>query len=137
MSGARENSIQIAKEMLKSKEPIEKIMKFTKLSKEELVSFINLPDDNSNTPLLYATFKGSIEKVDILIKHGAKVEMRNFMGLSVMHMAAQGDKPNMLIYFKEKYGFSIIDRDFPGNTPLHWACFSGAYDSVKFLISLN
>ena len=107
----------------------------TKLSKEELVSFINLPDDNSNTPLLYATFKGSIEKVDILIKHGAKVEMRNFMGLSVMHMAAQGDKPNMLIYFKEKYGFSIIDRDFPGNTPLHWACHMATENSINFLLS--
>ena len=106
-----------------------------KLSKDELVSLINLPDDNSNTPLLYATFKGSYEKVNILIEHGAKVEMRNFMGLSVMHMAAQGDKPNMLIYFKDKFGFSILDRDFPGNTPLHWACHMAAENSINFLLS--
>ena len=106
-----------------------------KLSKEELVTLINLPDDNSNTPLLYATFKGSYEKVNLLIEHGAKVEMRNFMGLSVMHMAAQGDKPNMLIYFKDKFGFSIIDRDFPGNTPLHWACHMAAENSINFLLS--
>ncbi len=106
-----------------------------KLSKEELISFVNLPDDNSNTPLLYATFKGSYEKVNILIENGAKVEMRNFMGLSVMHMAAQGDKPNMLIYFKDKFGFSIIDRDFPGNTPLHWACHMAAENSINFLLS--
>ena len=108
-----------------------------KLSKDELVSLINLPDDNSNTPLLYATFKGSYEKVNILIEHGAKVEMRNFMGLSVMHMAAQGDKPNMLIYFKDKFGFSILDRDFPGNTPLHWACHMAAENSINFLLSLT
>lgn len=106
-----------------------------KLTKEELTSLINLPDDNSNTPLLYATFKGSYEKVEILITNGAKVEMRNFMGLSVMHMAAQGDKPNLLIYFKEKYNFSIIDRDFPGNTPLHWACHMAAENSINFLLS--
>ena len=106
-----------------------------KLTKEELTSLINLPDDNSNTPLLYATFKGSYEKVNILIEHGAKVEMRNFMGLSVMHMAAQGDRPNMLIYFKDKFGFSIIDRDFPGNTPLHWACHMSAENSINFLLS--
>ena len=106
-----------------------------KLTKEELISLVNLPDDNSNTPLLYATFKGSYEKVNILIEHGAKVEMRNFMGLSVMHMAAQGDKPNMLIYFKDKCGFSIIDRDFPGNTPLHWACHMAAENSINFLLS--
>ena len=106
-----------------------------KLSKEELTSLINLPDDNSNTPLLYATFKGNYEKVNLLIENGAKVEMRNFMGLSVMHMAAQGDKPNMLIYFKDKFGFSIIDRDFPGNTPLHWACHMAAENSINFLLS--
>jgi len=106
-----------------------------KLSKDELLNFINYPDDNSNTPLLYATFKGSYEKVNILIENGAKADMRNFMGLSVMHMAAQGDKPNMLIYFKEKFGFSIIDRDFPGNTPLHWACHMAAENSINFLLS--
>ena len=106
-----------------------------KLSKDELINLINFPDDNSNTPLLYATFKGSYEKVNLLIENGAKVEMRNFMGLSVMHMAAQGDKPNMLIYFKEKFGFSIIDRDFPGNTPLHWACHMAAENSINFLLS--
>ena len=61
--------------------------------------------------------------------------MRNFMGLSVMHMAAQGDKPNMLIYFKDEFGFSINDRDFPGNTPLHWACHMAAENSINFLLS--
>ena len=106
-----------------------------KLTNEELISLVNLPDDNSNTPLLYAAFKGDYEKADILIKHGAKVEMRNFMGLSVMHMAAQGDKPNMLIFFKEKYNFSVLDRDFPGNTPLHWACHMAQENSINFLLT--
>ena len=106
-----------------------------KISENELKSYVNMPDEDSNTPLLYATFKGNYEKVDCLIKNGAKVEMRNFMGLSVMHMAAEGDKPNMLIYFKEKYGFSVNDRDYPGNTPLHWACHMAAENSINFLLS--
>ena len=106
-----------------------------KISENDLKSYVNMPDEDSNTPLLYATFKGNFEKVDCLIKNGAKVEMRNFMGLSVMHMAAEGDKPNMLIYFKEKYGFSVNDRDYPGNTPLHWACHMAAENSINFLLS--
>ena len=57
------------------------------------------------------------------------------MGLSVMHMAAQGDKPNMLIYFKDKFGFNILDRDFPGNTPLHWACHMAQENSINFLLA--
>ena len=106
-----------------------------KISENDLKTYINTPDEDSNTPLLYATFKGNYEKVECLIKNGAKVEMRNFMGLSVMHMAAEGDKPNMLIYFKEKYGFSVNDRDYPGNTPLHWACHMAAENSINFLLS--
>ena len=106
-----------------------------KVEENNLKSYVNMADEDSNTPLLYATFKGSYDKVDCLIKNGAKVEMRNFMGLSVMHMAAEGDKPNMLIYFKEKYGFSVNDRDFPGNTPLHWACHMSAENSINFLLS--
>ena len=106
-----------------------------KVNENDLRAYVNMPDEDSNTPLLYATFKGSYEKVECLIKNGAKVEMRNFMGLSVMHMAAEGDKPNMLIYFKNKYGFSVNDRDYPGNTPLHWACHMAAENSINFLLS--
>ena len=39
-----------------------------KLSENELKSYVNIPDEDSNTPLLYATFKGNYEKVDCLIK---------------------------------------------------------------------
>ena len=35
--GIEEKAIEIAKEMLKDKEPIEKIMRYTKLSKEKIL----------------------------------------------------------------------------------------------------
>lgn len=35
--GSEEKAIDVAREMLKDKEPIEKIMKYTKLSKEEIL----------------------------------------------------------------------------------------------------
>ena len=50
-------------------------------------------------------------------------------------MAAQGDNPNIIIYFKEKYKMSIYSVDYKGNTPLHWACFNCAEHSVNFLLS--
>ena len=50
-------------------------------------------------------------------------------------MAAQGDNPNIIIYFKEKYKMSIYSKDLKGNTPLHWACFNCAEHSVNFLLS--
>ena len=106
-----------------------------KIKPKDFKFYVNLPDEDGNTPLLYATFKGSYDKVECLINNGAKVNMRNYMGLSVMHMAAEGDRPNMLIYFKEKYGFSVNDRDYPGNTPLHWACHMATENSINFLLS--
>ena len=106
-----------------------------KISENDLKAYVNMHDEDSNTPLLYATFKGNYEKVNCLIKNGAKVEMGNFMGLSVMHMVAKGDKLNMLIYFKEKYGFSVNDRDVPGNTLLHLACHMAIKNSINFLLS--
>ena len=67
--------------------------------------------------------------------NGADYKMRNYMGLSVMHMSSQGDKPSLLILFKDKYNFNVLDRDFNGNTPLHWAVNSTAENSINFLIS--
>ena len=106
-----------------------------KITTNNLKIFINTSDDNGIPPLLYAVFLGKYDTVICLIENGAKINMRNFMGLSVMHMAAQGDHPNMLIYFKEIYHFSINDRDYAGNTPLHWACHMGSENCINFLIS--
>ena len=106
-----------------------------KFSKEEFIQFINLQDIQGNTALLYAVFKGNYDIVKTLIDNGADYTMRNFMGLSVMHMSAQGDRPNLLIYFKDKYNFDIFDRDFNGNTPLHWAVNSASENAINFLLS--
>ena len=101
----------------------------------EFIQFINYQDQQGNTALLYAVFKGDYEIVNILMENGADYKMRNYMGLSVMHMSSQGDKPSLLILFKDKYNFNVLDRDFNGNTPLHWAVNSTAENSINFLIS--
>ena len=106
-----------------------------KITPQNLNIYINTTDDNGISPLLYASFLGKYDTVILLIENGSKINMRNFMGLSVMHMAAQGDNPNMLIFFKEKYNFSVNDRDYAGNTPLHWACHIGSENVINFLIS--
>ena len=103
----------------------------------EFIQFINYQDQQGNTALLYAVFKGDYEIVNILMDNGADYKMRNYMGLSVMHMSSQGDKPSLLILFKDKYNFNVLDRDFNGNTPLHWAVNSTAENSINFLTRLD
>ena len=50
-------------------------------------------------------------------------------------MAAEGDKSNILIYFKNKYTVSVNDRDYQGNIPLQWACHMAVENSIYFLLS--
>ena len=105
-----------------------------KLSTDELPQFINCQDEEGNSVLHYAAFKGNYDIVVELIENGANIYMRNFMGLSVMHMSAQGDRPNLLVYFKEKFNMDITDCDYAGNTPLHWACYTTAENALNFLL---
>ena len=56
-------------------------------------------------------------------------------GLNVLHMAAQGNNPNMIIYFKVKYNISVISKDSQGNTPLHWACYNSSEETINYLLS--
>ena len=106
-----------------------------KLTEDELDKIINFKNENGDTPLLYAVQKGNFKIVKKLISEGAKIRIRNNKGLSVMHMAAMGNKPSLLIYFKDKYKMDILDNDNGGNTPLHWACTTNSEDSINFLLS--
>ena len=50
-----------------------------------------------------------------------------------MHIAAQGDQPVSLYYFKEK-NVSLTERDKRGSTALHWACFQTSEVALIYLL---
>ena len=52
--------------------------------------------------------------------NGASANAKNPAGMTVMHLAAQGNQPYSLAYFKSKY-LDINERDNSDSTPLHWA----------------
>jgi len=87
------------------------------------------------TALHYASFNGNIDIIEKLIKYKADIEASNNRGLNVLHMAAQGNSPNTMIYFKEKYNMNIQSVDEICSTPLHWACYSGSDSVINFLLS--
>ena len=55
----------------------------------------------------------------------------------MIHWTAEGNQPSLMIYYLFKRVIDISTQDYNKSTPLHWACYSGAYDSIKFLLSLN
>jgi ankyrin repeat protein len=78
--------------------------------------------------------------IDILLNSGADPTLKTKTQLSVLHMAAQGDKPYSLMLFKQMFvniRADINTRDSEMSTPLHWACFCNSHKIINFLISLG
>ncbi len=58
----------------------------------EITEWINLHTNKDKfTALHYASFRGNIEVLDVLISFGADYKAKNQFGLNVMHIGAQGD----------------------------------------------
>jgi len=87
--------------------------------------------------LHYAASNGNIKMVKLLKELGAKVESLTTLGKNVVHFASEANQPTMLIYLILNEPLDIFSVDENGSTPLHWACYSGAEESVKYLITLK
>jgi ankyrin repeat protein len=97
--------------------------------------YINTMSLMGYTALHFASYRGHIDLIKLLIEHGANHEIQNNKGLSVLHIAAQGDMLESIIYFKIKFDMSFDVRDKEGSTPLHWACYSGSERVVGYLLT--
>ena len=106
-----------------------------KFNQARLTAYINKTDIFGNTAILYAAYRGNIFIVRSLIECGADVNIVSKKGLNVLHMAAQGNNPNIIIYFKSKYNISVLSQDSQGNIPLHWACYNSSEEAINFLLS--
>lgn len=85
----------------------------------------------------YASYRGNIDIINKLIEHKANIEAINNRGINVIHMACQGNKPAALVYFKDKFNMNIQSVDELWSTPIHWACYNGAEETIVFLLSWN
>jgi ankyrin repeat protein len=90
--------------------------------------------DQGFTALHFTSFKGNPRLSKLLIGVGADKYALNHMGINVCHVAAQGDQPISLYFFKE-LGMDLRVKDYCGNTPLHWACYCCSEVSLIYLLS--
>jgi ankyrin repeat protein len=102
---------------------------------EILKNWINYQNKFGETALHYASKKGNIEIINILIENGGDVEIINHRGKNMLHFAAEGNQPVSLVYFKEKHSLNIHSFDEKGSSLLHWACYWQAEQSVEFILS--
>ena len=99
-------------------------------------------DDQGVTAIHFASFKGNVKIIKLLIENGADIFIKTKRLLNIIHYSAQGNKPSsiMFYYFElmKKGDFQLIkDKDSGGSTPLHWAAYSNAEDALLYLINLN
>ena len=100
----------------------------------KLSSLLSLRDKDGNTPILLASYKGKVSIITKMIELGVKYNVKNKAGLNVIHMAAQNDMGNIIVYFKEKYNYDLYQNDNQGNNSIHWACSNSAKYSLEYLL---
>lgn len=76
------------------------------------------------TSLHFATFHGNMKMIKYLIGKGADYKAVNRHKINMMHVAAQGDQPAALAYYKT-LNLDVNSRDSKLSSPLHWACYAG------------
>ena len=113
------------------------IIKSLKKPSEQFLAYINQKNNKGYNALLYSAFRGNLEIFNKLMENGADVSTTNSSGLNALHLAAQGNFPNIIIFLIEKYEFDINSRDNKGNSALHWAVYSNSRETVDYLIYYN
>ena len=111
-------------------------------NKEGLKNFINEKNDQGVTAIHFASFKGNIKIIKLLIENGADIFIKTKKLLNIIHYSAQGNKPSSIMFFyfelMKKGDFQLLkDKDSGGSTPLHWAAYSNAEEALLYLINLN
>ncbi len=106
----------------------------TRLSGEKFIKFVNKQTNQGFRAIHFASYRGNIDIINYLLKNGANLEIKTKKGLNVLHIAAQGDQPQSLVYFLEKFKFDLDLVDKLGSSVLHWTCYSGSENVFNFII---
>ena len=85
----------------------------------------------------FAAYNGNLEIIRLLAHHGGDITVENNMKINCLHFAAQGNQPKVLNYLLKNHcsRFDVSQSDAHGYTPLHWACISGSYQAVRYLLA--
>ena len=115
------------------------------LSQEEKINnenifkdFINAKTETEHlTALHYASFRGNIKIIKILIQNFANVQALTYNGLNMLHKGAQGNSPNSIIYFNKKYNIDIASTNNDDLNAMHFAAISGMDNSIIYLLNMG
>ncbi|XP_014292492.1 putative ankyrin repeat protein RF_0381 isoform X2 [Halyomorpha halys] len=100
-----------------------------------LVDHVNHPDGSGKTPLFYAVAIGNQEMVDLLIENGADTKTRDNDGNTLLHVAAENCKIEILANLLELPTSTPVDvKDKYHWTPLHKSSWFGCKQEATLLL---
>uniref|UniRef100_A0A5K3EV12 ANK_REP_REGION domain-containing protein n=1 Tax=Mesocestoides corti TaxID=53468 RepID=A0A5K3EV12_MESCO len=100
---------------------------------EDAPKLINAFDDDLKAPIHYAIELDDYDCMSVLLKYGARVNIKSKTAPYPIITAAQRgtvDMLNLLIVNKAK----ISKKNFAGNTPLHVSAMANQVEAVRFLL---
>lgn len=100
-------------------------------------AYVNQCTKDGNSPLMWASWSGTLETVQLLASHGAQTNgVMNRNGCTVAHWAASGGNVDVCQYLHTtlKVNFSVPNHG--GNTPLTHAVAFGRSEVVEWLNSI-
>ncbi|XP_047997766.1 ankyrin-1-like isoform X1 [Leguminivora glycinivorella] len=93
----------------------------------------NYGSTESVTPLHVASTQGRVEVIQLLIDHGAMIDVQDFDGDTPLHDAALALKLKSVTALLHAGADPAIKNE-TGYTPFHLACFKGGFDIIKAMI---
>ncbi|KAN0068216.1 Ankyrin repeat-containing domain protein [Elaphomyces granulatus] len=94
---------------------------------------INLPDNDSNTPLHFVRSSTPLEHVQLLVHAGANLDLQNKEGCTPLSIALYNDNDAVASYMIERQANVNIASPVYG-APLHLACQRSTIDMVRRLV---
>ncbi|XP_053407058.1 fibronectin type 3 and ankyrin repeat domains 1 protein-like isoform X2 [Mercenaria mercenaria] len=94
---------------------------------------IDVPDKYGFSPLMQASVKGYESCVEILLKHGADVHLRNDAGKTALMLACFAGQLECVKILR-KNGAKYDDFDRGGSAPIHWAVDGGNVKLLDWMI---
>lgn len=91
-------------------------------------------NQHGQSPLWLAARRGHREVVDILLDHGADIEIRSPVGLTPLAIAAREGQCEVIKVLLDR-GANLATHTRDHSTPLLWAIRNGAVDAAKILIA--
>ena len=93
---------------------------------------IKTPD--GSTPLHWATIRGNLPLVELLLKRGAGIDAQNCARETVLHTCLQYNSHSEIISFLLRWGISLNEMDSQGRTSLHLAAQRGLSKAVMSMV---